>query len=440
MFRRLTMTTTALMLAALAAGCGEQAKKEEVPPIPLGVNLLTNPSFEDWNGDIPTDWKLQYFEGPGVNKNLYGQSIDEKTSGNFAFYMRSTADVNQWMVLVQRRRVMPGYRLSFSGKIKMQDFKQSEGPVRRAGIYVRFYDGDGKRVQDRALVDGGDKRARERALVDAAPWVDFGSRKWQRVGTRVDIPKNALYAEIGLLWQMLGSMYFDDVEAMLEEPVPWKEIRKKYVNYYYLEGSPFPAGAVKKEDAFIEDCVKKLDLKVKNKVSYYYYPSDKKVQEILNRKSGHERPKWKKQELHTTKSYDDHEMIHMLLVPLGRPPFGLCEGAVFYVLGSWEGGRNLHVMAKELLSSKRLPALNRILDTRVMDEIGLSTTVPEWASFSIWLIDRYGIEKFMKLYTATDDVVVPALFNMHFKGIYGKDFEVMDRDWRLWLLRYQPKR
>jgi len=427
MFRRLAMTTAALMLVALAAGCGEKAKKEEVPSVPLGVNLLTNPSFEEWLGEIPGGWSLRYFEGPGMRKNLYGRSSDEKVSGNFAFQMRGGSDVDQWMVLVQRRAVMPGYRLSFSGEIKMRDQKVIKGRFVRAGIYVRFYDRGGKRVQDSTLVD-------------AIPRVDLGSKKWQRIGTRVSVPANALYAEIGLLWQMTGSAYFDDVEAMLEEPVPWKEIQKKYVNYYYLEGSPFPEGAVKKEDAFVEDCLKKLDLKMSKKVSYYYYPSDKEYQEILGRRSGHEHAAWKKQELHTTKSYEDHGMIHMVLAPLGNPPFGLAEGAVFYVLGSWEGGRDLHMMAKELLSGKRLPALHRLLDKRVMDEIGYTASVSGWASFSIWLIDRYGIEKFVKLYTATDEVAAPALFNKRFKDIYGADLDVMDRDWRLWVLRYQPKR
>jgi len=427
MFRRLTMTATALMLAALAAGCGEKAKEEQISPVPLGVNLLTNPSFEDWKGDIPAGWELQHFEGPGTTMNLYGKSIDEKASGSYAFYLRGIFNVDRWMVLVQKQRVMPGYRLTFSGQMKGQDLKKNRGQFERANMYVRFYDKDGASVRKRYYAD-----AFTRPLGGTSPWL--------RVKRRVDIPKNARYAEIGLICQMTGWIYFDDVEAVLEEPIPWKEIQKKYVNYYYLEGNPFPSGAVEKEDAFIENCVKKLDLKAGKKVCYYYYPSDDKFREITGRKSGHERAMWKKQELHTTKSYDDHEMIHMLLVPFGNPPFGLCEGAVFYVLGSWENGRDLHMVAKDLLINKKLPALYKLLDMREMDRIGLSITAPGWASFSSWLIDLYGIEKFMKLYAATNEVQEQVAFNAHFKDVYGKDFDVMDRDWRLWVLRYQPRR
>jgi HEAT repeat protein len=33
------------------------------------------------------------------------------------------------------------------------------------------------------------------------------------------------------------------------------------VNYYYLEGHPFPDGAIDKETEFVESCVKKLRIK-----------------------------------------------------------------------------------------------------------------------------------------------------------------------------------
>ena len=132
-------------------------------------------------------------------------------------------------------------------------------------------------------------------------------------------------------------------------------------------------------------------------------------------KKGHERAMWKKQELHTTRTYDDHEMIHMLLVPLGYPPFGLAEGAVFYVLGSWEEGRDLHMIAKELLTGSGFPRSTRYSRRRRWTTVGMSNVVPGWASFSIWLIDRHGIDKFMKLYKATNEVEDAASFSVAFQ-------------------------
>jgi hypothetical protein len=126
-------------------------------------------------------------------------------------------------------------------------------------------------------------------------------------------------------------------------------------------------------------------------------------------------------------------------VPSGYPPFGLAEGIVFYVLGSWEG-KDLHLMVKELLVGKRLPALYRMLSQRDMETAGMSNAVIGWSSFCTWLIDRNGIDKFMKLYKATNEVEDKATFAAHFKDVYGKNFEETDREWRLWVLRYQPRK
>ncbi|MCX5752490.1 MAG: hypothetical protein NTW97_02455, partial [Candidatus Krumholzibacteria bacterium] len=371
-------------------------------------------------------WKLEYFEGTGKKENICGKSIEEKKTGRFAYSMRGVFNVERWMVLVQRHPVTPGYRLSFAAEMRGKNLQKNRGQQDRANIYVRFYDKNGKRVNERYYADGYTRTL-------------YGTSDWRRIGRRVDIPKNAHYVDIGLICQMTGWVYFDDVELVVEAPIPWKEIKTKYVNYYYLEGSPFPPGAIDKETAFIEGCVKKLDLEIENRISYYYYPSEAKFQEIIGVRKGHERAMWKKQELHTTKTYDDHEMIHMLLVPLGYPPFGIVEGLVFYVLGSWEG-RDLHMVAKQSLMGMRLPALYKVFTQQDMDAAGMSTVVPGWASFSIWLIDRRGIDKFMKLYKETNEVEDPAVFAAHFKSVYGKEFEETDREWRLWVLRYQPRK
>jgi hypothetical protein len=424
--RRSAAVAALMALLVSAAGCGEKAKEQTVPAPTLGVNLITNPSFEEWDGSQPVGWKLEYFEGAGKKENIYGKSIDEKKSGQFAYFLRGVYNVDRWMVLVQRHPIASGYRLWFAAEMRGKGLQKNKGQEDRANIYVRFYDKNGKRVSDRYYADGYTRTL-------------YGTSDWRRIGRRVDIPKNAVSVDFGLICQMTGRIYFDDVEMVIEAPIPWKEIATRYVNYYYLEGSPFPAGAIDKESAFIESSVKKLDLKVENKIGYYYYPSEAKFQELIGVRKGHERAMWKKQELHTTKTYDDHEMIHMLLVPLGYPPFGIVEGLVFYVLGSWEG-RDLHLVAKQSLAGMKLPALYKIFTQQDMDAAGMSNVVPGWASFTIWLIDRHGIDKFMKLYKATNEVEDPTVFATQFKTIYGKDFQEMDRDWRLWVLRYQPRK
>lgn len=417
----------ALVSLLVWGGCGEKTKEEKKhSEVPLRVNLIKNPSFEEWNegSPIPIGWELQRFDGSG-KKNLYGQAQDEKTGGGASFYLRGVYDVEQWMVLVQRFPVIPGYRLAYSAEMKSNGISRSKGQKDRANIYVRFYDKDGKRVSDRYYADSGTSEL-------------IGSNDWRKYGKTTDIPAEARSGEIGLINQLTGWMYYDDVSVMIEEPIPWKHVQTKHVTFYYLPEYPFPTGAVDKEAAFVEDCVKKLGIKPEGKISYYYYGTEQSFRNLLGVKSVHGRAAWQRQEFHSAKPFDDHEIIHVLLGRHGYPPFGLAEGVVFYVLGSWEG-RDLHMMAKELILQQRMPALHKLLKQEDLGEAGLSNVIPGWASFSIWLINRYGIDKFMKLYVETNEVAESDAFNERFKKIYGKDFDGMDRDWRLWVLRYQSK-
>lgn len=434
---RRRMITTAAVIAACIAGCGggrredrEEARPVETASAPLNVNLVENPSFETWNGAVPASWKLEHFEGSGNTMNQFGPSNVERRSGAYSFHLRGTFNVDKWMILTQRHPVLPKHRLWFAADMKCRDLKKSRGQTDRACVFVRFYDRNGKRVSDRYWAD-----AWTRSL--------SGTLDWRTTGKRVDVPKEAHAVEIGLVSQLTGWIYFDDVELVLEAPVPWRTIETKLVDFHYLEGHPFPDGAIERQTNFIEATMRKLKLDPgdEGKIGYYFYPSDEAFKEIKGFKIGpdHTRVSAGLREIHTTKSYEDHMMIHLLLEPLGYPPYGLSEGAVFYVLGSWEGGLNLHMMAKQLLLEKRLPALFHLLKHRAMEQAGMSIAVPGWSSFCIWLIDRHGVEKFLKLYASMNNIEDAGPFNVRFKDVYGKDFEEMDRQWRLWVLRYQPK-
>lgn len=429
--RRIIQSAFVVLVCVLAlAGCGgrggKQGQAEALAKVPLDSNLVANPSFERWVNAVPADWQLEYFEGPGKMEEYYGKSIDFMKSGQFSFYLRGVFNTDRWMVLVQRIPVIPGYRIEFAAELKAVGLEKMKNQQDRANIYVRFYDKDGKRVNSRYYADAFTARLR-------------GTSDWQRHQTVGDVPDKARTAEIGVINEMNGYLYVDDVELKISAPMPWKEHKTRYVNFYYLEGHPFPPQAMEQEADYIASCVKKLHVKLKNKVSYYFYPSEQTLRETFGVKRGHERVSFKSHEIHTTDPAEHHEVVHMLLENLGYPPFGLAEGAVFYCIGSWEGGRNIHMMVKEFLVQKRLPALYMILKQQDMDQVGMSTAVPGWASFSMWLIDHYGIKKFMQLYTKTNGVDEPGAFNSVFKSIYGEDFDVLDRDWRLWVLRYQPK-
>ena len=412
------------VLVPLLAGC---SKEKETPPpnVPLNVNLIVNPSFEESKHGMPVGWKLEPFEGEGKIMTMCGLSTKEKKTGKASFYLRGLFNTEKWMTLVQRHEVLPNHKLYFSAEIKTLNMKKNKGQKDRANIYVRFYDKNGKRIDDRHYAD-------------AYTHPRIGTTKWARSRKEVVVPKNARYAELGLICQMTGRIYFDDVEMILRAPIPWKKKSTKYIDFYYMNDNPLTKDEIERECDYVEKVLKATDVKVKQKPSYYYYPSEKRYREILKVKKVYPRVSWKARELHTVEPFDDHEIIHLLLMDEGYPPFGLAEGIVFFFKGDWNG-YDLHMLAKNYLLQKKLPPLYKAMDVDNMRKYGSSIVVPGWCSFSKYLIDHYGMKKFMKLYRETNGIKEPGPFNVHFKKIYGNDFVETDKTWRIYLLRYKPK-
>ncbi len=426
MLQRRSALLCFVLIAALAAwfGCGER-EEEFVPDVPVGVNLITNPSFEQWDGFMPIGWELEQIAGEGKTPNMFGKSTSEMKSGRFSYYIRGLFNVDRWMVLTQRISVRPGYVLVFSAEIKCRNIKRNRGQEDNANIYVRFLDARGERLNDRYYADAYTKRR-------------LGTGNWRRDINKVAIPKKARFAEIGLINQMTGYLYFDDVEVILVEPVKWDREETEYMTYYYLEGHPPPEGAVEEETRFIDFLVDLTDVRIEEKISYYYYPSEEKFMQMQGTKKYKQRPIWKKKELHTIAPVEQHAMIHMALSHLEYPPIGLAKGFVFALRGKYTGW-NPHFLAKSFLVDKMIPALFRIIEDEPMKKSIWAITVPAWASFCTYLIDKYGIDTFMKFYGECNGVTETGPFNDIFTKYYYKEFKIVDRTWRLYILRLETE-
>jgi hypothetical protein len=418
----------ALLLAtALTLGaCGDREPETPPPDIPLRVNLLDNPSFEEWEGKVPVGWELRHFEGEGSVENMYGNSTQEKVSGRSSFYLRGLFNVDKWYVLVQRKRVIPEYRLTFSAEMKSTNTKMVKGQQDRSNIYIRYLDKDGKRLNDRYYAD-------------AYTHHRLGTSTWRRNAKKSFVPKKAHYVEFGLINQMNGYLYFDDAELMLLEPLDWEMKKTKHVAFRYLKSHPLPKENMEEVDAAVESFVGKVGIKLKDRLEYHYYPSEESFQEILGLSAGSQRINWEERQLHTTDPNERYVMMHLALVELGvNPPLGLYEGIVFSMLGTWEG-QDLHAQCKDNLMRKAVPPLYKVLRREDIKETQPSLTIPAWSSFCKYLIDSRGIKRFMDLFKRTDDIDEIKAFNDVFKEIYGADFDEVDRGWRLFLLRYTPR-
>lgn len=430
---RLMSVGILLVLCSVLAGCGgdkrEEGESEQAagkrPEIPLNVNLIKNPSFERWKNNKPIGWELKVFKGEGKIPPMFGKSTEDKKNGQYAYYIRGLGNTDVWYVLVQRHRIYPGYGIAFSAEIMTKRLKRVIGQGDLANIYVRFYDAEGNRVSDRYQVDG---ESRHR----------WGDTEWFRDGRKMIVPDNARYVEIGLINLKTGYIYFDDVELILRKPPDWEESETEYITFFNLKGFPFPEGAVDREAERIEGYARRLGVKSERKIKYYYYHNEENFKKVIGSKNYRQRALWEDKELHTIDPAEDNQVIHLLLIDYGKPPTGIVRGTVFALRGSMLG-RDLHLVAKELLLEQKIPALFRVIKDEDLMKIGTDIAIPAWSSFCDFLIERYGPKKFMILFERSNELEEAPALNFLFNEIYDEDVDAIDREWRLFLMRYQPE-
>ena len=250
------------------AGCGSKDEAER-PDVPIGVNLVENGSFEAWRGDDPVAWELELIEGEGENPIFYGRSAEEKNTGTYSYYLRGVYNTNLWYVLVQRIPIIPGNHLTFSAAMMSKGLKGLHDMERRANVFLRYLDEEGKRFPDSRPY--GDVRLNPR----------MGTTRWSITKETVRAPDNAYFVEVGLVNTMTGWIYFDDIEVVMEEPIPWKIKETTYIKYYYLEEKSLSDEAIEKETDLIESYAEQLGVDIHGKIKYYYYPDEETLMRIL---------------------------------------------------------------------------------------------------------------------------------------------------------------
>lgn len=425
------MKKTILYIAAvvlaftLFPGCGGSGdKSEDLPEIRVGVNLVENPSFEEWDGFRPVGWDIRVFEGEGNQVNMYGKTSKFHMGGEYSYYLRGLFNTDKWMVVCQRHPVRPGYEVLFSGFLKTEGIKRSRGQEDNSNLYIIFYDKNGERVNDRYYADAWTQHR-------------LGTSKWSSNRNKMEVPENARSVEIGLINQMTGYVYFDDIELKILPVLKWEEKKTKFITFQWQPERPFPEEDIKRETEMIEEIAREVGLKkIEKRIYHRLYPSEETFMEVTGYRRYKQIARWDEMEIHTTSSFEDHDMIHAILFDLGYPPFGLSKGLVFYFRAKFNGW-DLHNAAKQDLARRQLPALYKTIPQDDFKKSVVSVTVPGWGSFVTFLIDRYGMDKLIELYRETNAIDEFEPFNVRFKDIYKEDFIKMDQEWRWFLLRYE---
>lgn len=428
--RRLTWKTSVAVAAVavlLMAGCGgekkDQKASEKLPEIETGVNLVVNPGFEIWSGSRLVGWTTTIFSGEGNRLSYYGKS-DKAKSGGASLYLRGVFNTDKWVAMTQQFPVRPGHEIVFSADIMTENVKRNRGQEDNLCVYVQFLDGDGQRLRDKNFADEWTSKR-------------TGTSDWKNKKKKTEVPDGARIVEIGLLNQMTGYAYFDNVELVIKDKIDWESKDSKFITYNWFERRPFPPEDMKRVSGLIEEVAKEAGIeKVESKIDYYLYPDEETFMKLLKWKRCRTLARWEKKELHDVKSFNDHEIIHLILYDLGLPPANLSTGFVWYFRAKYNDW-DLSIRSKRFIMEKQIPALYKTIGTEMMRNVSHAIVVPAWASFVEYLIEKYGMDNFKLLYTATDKISEAEPFSEAFMNVYGIGFQEADRAWRLDMLRYE---
>jgi len=126
-----------------------------------------------------------------------------------------------------------------------------------------------------------------------------------------------------------------------------------------------------------------------------------------------------------------HELTHIVASQIGSPPALMNEGLAVYMQSNhiWNN-QHIDTTASELLLKDKLVPLDELIKR---NEIGSrpddgEVAYPQSASFVKFIIDKYGREQFLKLYTR---LRVGAENNPNrFKDVLGVELRIAEREWK----------
>lgn len=127
----------------------------------------------------------------------------------------------------------------------------------------------------------------------------------------------------------------------------------------------------------------------------------------------------------------EHELAHVVIAPFGNVlgiswSQGLLEGAAVALTRDY-GWMTLHEYAYAAYAVLKPPPIEQIMGTGGFTSLGSSLSYVLAGSFSRWLIDTYGMERYVKVYRSSD-----------FSAIYGRDLHQLSGEYQRFLAGQRP--
>lgn len=400
-----------LVAAALVASCAEKKGRYD-------TNLLTNGSFEDVGRDgIPRGWTVENFRGPeDAFAARYG--IDDKVfqDGKQSWFFAADPNTLRFFRLSQEIDVADATHVRLRGWIQADGVDMATADqFSHCNFLLTFFDENHHRFQEMRV---SDKRTR--------PVV--GSRLFEEDNATFRLPKGTRFVKVSCVLGMSGQAWFDNVSLEVPRPTDWETATTKNFVFHWLPGHPMPDGSQTSQQAIFDELAGRLGIESHVVINYYFYPDTTTIRQMLSLK-GYQYVSWDDVEFHSINANDNHEVVHFMTDPIGRPPRSLAEGTVFYLLDDIDGVSVEDAM-KRVVKANAYPPLRNLLDYNLFMDLPPDISMPCAASFIGFLVDRFGKEKLMEFFTAANgmnsyDAVATAA-----NKVYGVPLTEIETAWR----------
>ncbi|HEX5132523.1 MAG TPA: hypothetical protein VFX92_08555 [Candidatus Krumholzibacteria bacterium] len=401
----------AAVMAVVVAGCGKREFQYD-------TNLLANHSFEEVGGDgIPKGWSLLPFRGgEGQSEVRYG--VDDKVAqdGTHSWYFRADPGTQRFHVLGQEVEVADdATHVRLTGWMQLDGVELNKGQYAHCNFLLTFFDKDHHRFQEMRVAD---KRTHVRN----------GAQLWTEEDQTFRLPKGTRYVQFSCVLGMNGSVWFDNVSLSVPKPTPWEEAATKNFVFHWLPGHPMPQGSQESQQQIFDAIAARLGVESDVVIQYYFYPDTTTIREMLSLK-GYQYASWDDYEFHSINPNDNHEVVHFMTDPVGRPPRAIAEGTVFWITQDWDGVP-LDQQMRTIVRARKVPDLRSVLDYNALAMQDPNITFPATASFIGFIVDRWGTAKLLELYKETNGVNSYDVFAVAFEKVYGIPLAEVETAWK----------
>lgn len=193
-------------------------------------------------------------------------------------------------------------------------------------------------------------------------------------------------------------------------PLPDQLLEGRWVRYHYWadQGSPCPE-ALEEMDRFVDQLANKTGRRPPAGFRIDYYRL-KTVRDVRALCQPHASACVRGTNVYSTTLIQDHELTHAFLSRLGQPPLMFTEGiAVSFGCG-----------AARYVGAPLPPVeLAPLLDNDAWSEELSLQNYQAAGGFVRWLVERHGLEAFLRFYETTPSGVTRAQLDGHFREIFG---------------------